>query len=79
MNEYEKYLWTLVHDIGVQLRSTAHCVGVNCIRQGKFDLELALLRKHWSLEHIADNMNQCSKLLEENEHLLQPESAVLTA
>ncbi|XP_026727474.1 mitochondrial mRNA pseudouridine synthase Trub2 [Trichoplusia ni] len=79
VNEYEKYLWTLVHDIGVQLRSTAHCIGVNCIRQGKFDLELALLRKHWQLEYIADNMNQCSQLLEENEHLLQPESAVLTA
>lgn len=73
VNEYEKYLWTLIHDLGVQLKASAHCTGVQCIRQGKFDLELALLRKHWSLEHIIENIAACRELLEENLQLLQPE------
>lgn len=79
VNEYDKYLWTLIHDLGVQLKSTAHCTGVQCIRHGKFDLQLALLRKHWKLEHIIDNMDQCRQLLEENENLLRPKTAKLTA
>lgn len=78
VNEYEKYLWTLVHDLGVQLKTSAHCTGVQCIRQGKFDLEYALLRKHWKLEYIVDNMNRCRKVLEENENLMRPISAVLS-
>ncbi|CAH1643790.1 unnamed protein product [Spodoptera littoralis] len=79
VNEYDKYLWTLVHDLGVQLKTTAYCTGVQCIRQAKFDVNLALLRKHWTLEHIADNINTCQELLDENEQLIKPESALLTA
>ncbi|KAG6457744.1 mitochondrial mRNA pseudouridine synthase Trub2 [Manduca sexta] len=78
VNEYDKYLWTLVHDLGVQLKTSAYCTGVQCIRQGKFNLEMSLLRKHWQLEHIVDNMDKCRQLLEENEKLLRPESAVLS-
>ncbi|KAJ8734442.1 hypothetical protein PYW08_013692 [Mythimna loreyi] len=78
VNEYDKYLWTLVHDLGVQLKSTAYCTAVQCIRQGKFDVDLALLRKHWTLEHIADNMNMCQDILDANERLLKPESAILS-
>ncbi|CAB3259348.1 unnamed protein product [Arctia plantaginis] len=77
VNEYDKYLWTLVHDLGIQLKSSAHCTGVQCIRQGKFELELALLRKHWTLEHLTNNMKICHKLLEDNLQLLKPESAVM--
>ncbi|PZC79648.1 hypothetical protein B5X24_HaOG216172 [Helicoverpa armigera] len=79
VNEYEKYFWTLIHDLGVQLKSTAYCTAVQCIRQGKFDVDLALLRKHWTLEHLVDNMNTCAEILEENEHLLNPTSAIMTA
>ncbi|XP_072935391.1 pseudouridylate synthase TRUB2, mitochondrial [Epargyreus clarus] len=78
VNEYDKYLWTLIHDLGVQLKTSAHCTGVQCIRQGKFDLELALLRKHWQLEHIIDNLNRCQELLDGNENLLKPKSAHLS-
>ncbi|XP_026323995.1 mitochondrial mRNA pseudouridine synthase TRUB2 isoform X2 [Hyposmocoma kahamanoa] len=79
VNEYDKYLWTLVHDLGVQLKTAAHCVGVQCIRQGKFDLSYALLRKHWQLEHIVENIHKCQQLLEDNEQLLTPTYAKLTA
>lgn len=78
VNENEKYLWTLVHDLGVQLKTSAHCTGVQCIRQGKFDLDLALLRKHWQLEHIIENMDRCRQILEENERLIKPQSALLS-
>lgn len=78
MNEYDKYLWTLVHDLGIQLKTAAHCTGLQCIRQGRFNLQLALLRKHWQLNHILNNMDQCRQLLEENENLLKPKSAHLT-
>lgn len=77
VNEYDQYLWTLVHDLGVQLKTTAHCTAVLCIRQGKFDVQLALLRKHWQLEHIINNIQQCSQLLDDNEDLLYPKSAHL--
>ncbi|XP_011563080.3 pseudouridylate synthase TRUB2, mitochondrial [Plutella xylostella] len=79
INEYDRYLWTLVHDLGVQLKTAAHCAGVQCVRHGKFHTDLALLRKHWTLDHLLDNMSQCQNLLEENQRLLRPETAMLTA
>lgn len=78
VNEYDKYLWTLVHDLGVQLKTSAHCTGLQCIRQGKFTVDLALLRKHWQLEPIIDNMDRCRQILEDNEVLLRPISAQLS-
>ncbi|XP_063394338.1 pseudouridylate synthase TRUB2, mitochondrial [Cydia fagiglandana] len=78
VNEYDKYFWTLVHDLGVQLKTSAHCTGVQCVRQGKFDLSNALLRKHWTLPHIASNMDECRQLLEASIGLAAPESARLT-
>ncbi|XP_034841543.1 pseudouridylate synthase TRUB2, mitochondrial [Maniola hyperantus] len=78
VNEYDKYLWTLVHDLGVQLKTVAYCTGVQCIRQGKFDLRLALLRKHWQMDHLLNNMDECRQILEQNEHLLKPKSAQLS-
>ncbi|XP_041973681.1 mitochondrial mRNA pseudouridine synthase Trub2 [Aricia agestis] len=77
VNEYDKYLWTLIHDLGIQLKTSAYCTGVQCIRQGKFNVELALLRKHWNLEFILDNKRKCHHILEESEELLSRQSAHL--
>ncbi|KAM3956595.1 pseudouridylate synthase TRUB2, mitochondrial [Aphomia sociella] len=79
INEYEKYLWTIIHDLGIQLKTVAHCTGVQCIRHGKFDVDLALLRKHWQLQHIMNNMNRCHQVIEEHGELLTPQSATLTS
>ncbi|KAI5637361.1 putative tRNA pseudouridine synthase 2 [Phthorimaea operculella] len=79
VNEYEKYLWTLIHDLGVQLKASAHCTAVQCIRQGRFTLDHALLRKHWQLEHIVENMDACRQMMEEYEDILKPDSAHLKA
>ncbi|VVC87014.1 pseudouridylate synthase TRUB2, mitochondrial [Leptidea sinapis] len=79
INEYEKFLWTLVHDLGVQLKTSAYCTGVQCIRQGWFNLEHALLRKHWKLEHFIDNMELCHEVLEKHDNMLNNKAANLTA
>jgi tRNA U55 pseudouridine synthase TruB len=67
INEYEAYLTTLVHDLGMQLHSVATCTGLQCIRYDCFTLEHALLRKHWTLQFLMDNMAESRRLLRESE------------
>lgn len=62
INEYEEYLHALIHDIGMQLKSTAHCVGVQCIRHNFLTVENALLKKHWKLQYILDNISENHKI-----------------
>ena len=63
INEHCDYFTNMIHDIGLQLRSTAICTGIRRLRYGHFDTSHALLRQHWNLEDIIDNMRQNSKLL----------------
>ncbi|KAJ9574031.1 hypothetical protein L9F63_008557 [Diploptera punctata] len=64
INENEMYLRELIHAIGMKARSCATCTGIQCIRYDFFTLEHALLRKHWQLQYILQNMAQCQQLLE---------------
>jgi len=59
-------LKTLVHDIGLQLHSVATCTALQCIRYDSFTLEHTLLRKHWTLQFLMDNMAQSHRLLRES-------------
>ncbi|GLV38022.1 uncharacterized protein CBL_07820 [Carabus blaptoides fortunei] len=77
INEYEQYLRALIHEIGVQMHTTAHCTAVQCIRHSHFTLHHALLQKHWTLQHLLDNMSTCRAVLAEHEHLVRHQSAVL--
>ncbi|CAG9853533.1 unnamed protein product [Phyllotreta striolata] len=77
INENENYLTTLIHDIGIRLHSTAHTTAIKCIRHSCFTLEHALLPKHWNLQNITKNMDMCSKLLRDNESVINQTSAVL--
>jgi len=67
INEHEVYLKTLVHDIGMQLHSVATCTGLQCIRYDSFTLEHALLRKHWTLQYLMENMAESHRLLRVSE------------
>ncbi|PVD21694.1 hypothetical protein C0Q70_17494 [Pomacea canaliculata] len=58
INEFCDYFKNVIHDIGLQLRSTAVCTGIRRLRYGHFELSHALLRKHWNLESIIDNLHQ---------------------
>lgn len=77
VNEYEKYLQILVHEIGMKLHSSAHCTGIQCIRHSYFNLDSCLLRKHWKLQHIITNIENCRTIIENNENLLQQKSIAL--
>lgn len=67
-NLFDDHLLTLINDIGLQLRSNAHTLALRCIRQGPFTLDMALLRKHWSLEPILNNIAECKPLVGETQH-----------
>lgn len=61
INETEVCLMKLVHDVGLALKTMAVCTGLRQMRSGRFDLRSALLRKHWTLEHILTNVGRCSQ------------------
>ncbi|KAK3763718.1 hypothetical protein RRG08_021390 [Elysia crispata] len=64
INETCQYLRQLIHDLAIKLKSTAVCTGIRRLRYGHFDTERALLRQHWHLDHIVDNIRSNMDLLE---------------
>ncbi|XP_012017455.1 pseudouridylate synthase TRUB2, mitochondrial isoform X2 [Ovis aries] len=52
MHETQKQLRRLVHEIGLELKSTAVCTQVRRTRDGFFTLDDALLRTQWDLPSI---------------------------
>ncbi|XP_037946955.1 mitochondrial mRNA pseudouridine synthase Trub2-like [Teleopsis dalmanni] len=70
INENENYLATLVHEMGIELRSVAHCTGIRCIRHGQFSADTALLRHGWTLAGVMKSLREQKKVLEEHPYLL---------
>lgn len=68
INENTDFLKILIHDIGLKLKTVAVCTQMRCIRHGPWTLEHALLRKHWSLEHIINNIGLSKPLLKTVRH-----------
>uniref|UniRef100_A0A672YPS9 Pseudouridine synthase II N-terminal domain-containing protein n=1 Tax=Sphaeramia orbicularis TaxID=375764 RepID=A0A672YPS9_9TELE len=58
LNETQKYLRKIVHEIGLELRSTAVCKGVRRTRDGCFTLQDALTRNHWTATDIMGAIQQ---------------------
>uniref|UniRef100_A0A3Q2UH47 TruB pseudouridine (psi) synthase family member 2 n=1 Tax=Fundulus heteroclitus TaxID=8078 RepID=A0A3Q2UH47_FUNHE len=58
LNETQKYLRKVVHEMGLELRSTAVCKGVRRTRDGPFTLQHALTRHHWTAADVAQAMQQ---------------------
>lgn len=77
VNEDDMYLKTIIHELGMQLRSTATCTQILCLQDGLFTIDNALLPKHWTLKNIIENMYLCQKLIKENEEVLKQESPAL--
>lgn len=73
INEHQSYLLQLVNDIGLKLRTCALCHQVRQTRYGHFNLDHALLRQHWTLEHILNNIQHCRPLMAEEKVI--PQSA----
>lgn len=53
VNETQRYLRKLVHEVGLELRSSAVCTGVRRTRDGTFGLQEALTRQHWTASDIS--------------------------
>lgn len=54
MHETQQQLRRLVHEIGLELKTTAVCMQVRRTRDGFFGLDDALLRTQWDLHSIQD-------------------------
>lgn len=52
VNETQRFLRKLVHEVGLELLSTAVCTGVRRTRDGPFGLQEALTRHHWTAPDI---------------------------
>ncbi|KAI3370033.1 hypothetical protein L3Q82_024823 [Scortum barcoo] len=88
LNETQKYLCKVVHEIGLELRSTAVCKGVRRTRDGPFTLQDALTRNHWTASDIMHAIRQFHSLKRKKKHfhtqtkdpvLQPPEENVTTA
>lgn len=77
MNESEAYLGILINEIGLHLKTVAHCTQVRCIRQAHFTLEDALVRRHWNLETIVNNMARCQQIVKKHPEMLRQLEAAL--
>ncbi|XP_046398258.1 mitochondrial mRNA pseudouridine synthase Trub2 [Ischnura elegans] len=65
INENEDFLANLMLDTAIKHHTLAACTSIRCVRHGPFTFHDALLRKHWHLEHILNNMAKCKNILEQ--------------
>ncbi|XP_029466679.1 mitochondrial mRNA pseudouridine synthase TRUB2 isoform X2 [Rhinatrema bivittatum] len=71
LHETQKYLRKIVHEIGLELKSSAVCTCVRRTRDGIFTLTDALLRTHWDLQSIQEAIECCTPRVEaEIQHTL---------
>lgn len=73
MHETQKQLRRLVHEIGLELKSSAVCTQVRRTRDGFFTLDDALLRTQWDLHSIQDAIQAAApRVAAELEKSLRP-------
>ncbi|NXN98761.1 TRUB2 synthase, partial [Rhinopomastus cyanomelas] len=59
MHETQQYLRKIVHEIGLELKSSAVCTQVRRIRDGVFTVNDALLRTQWNLQSVQKAIWDC--------------------
>ncbi|XP_061583242.1 mitochondrial mRNA pseudouridine synthase TRUB2 [Cololabis saira] len=72
LNETQKYLRKVVHEIGLELRSTALCKGVRRTRDGLFTLHDALTHHHWTAADVMGAIQQYHRSKKNRKHLKLP-------
>lgn len=65
MHETPQYLRKLIHEIGLELRSSAVCTKVRRTRDGPFTLDGALTHGHWDLNSIINAIKECTPIATE--------------
>lgn len=68
INETQRYLCKVLHEIGLELRSTAVCRGVRRTRDGPFTLRDTLTRLHWTAADIMQAIQQYFTLRNARKH-----------
>ncbi|XP_002731969.1 pseudouridylate synthase TRUB2, mitochondrial-like [Saccoglossus kowalevskii] len=63
LKEHGQFLRKTVHELGLEMKSSAVATSVRRTRQGPFTLDHALLQKHWKLEYILQAIQNCKKLV----------------
>lgn len=74
INDNEEFLMVLIHEIGYKLHSAATCSGIQCVRHSYFSADDALLKKHWTLQCVLDNLTMCKSFLKKHKsipHLIE--------
>ena len=66
VNEEEEFIGTLVHGLGLKMRSTACISSLRCTRYGYFNVDKALLEKNLTVEKVINNIGDCSDLITED-------------
>ncbi|KAH8365270.1 hypothetical protein KR084_007202 [Drosophila pseudotakahashii] len=79
INETQEYLAALVHDMALELRTTAHCSQLRCVRHAHFDVKDSLLRHSWHLPGIIKNLRQQRDILRAHPQLLRQPRVELQA
>lgn len=64
INETQRYLCKVLHEVGLELRSAAVCTGVRRTRDGPFDTQAALTRHHWTAPDVMQAIRKYRSLRE---------------
>ncbi|NXI03065.1 TRUB2 synthase, partial [Pachycephala philippinensis] len=64
LHETQQYLRKMVHEIGLELKSSAVCTQVRRIRDGVFTVDDALPRTQWNLQSIQQAIQNCQLKVE---------------
>ncbi|XP_041908572.1 mitochondrial mRNA pseudouridine synthase TRUB2 isoform X2 [Corvus kubaryi] len=64
LHETQQYLRKMVHEIGLELKSSAVCTQVRRIRDGVFTVDDALPRTRWNLQSIQEAIWNCQLKVE---------------
>lgn len=75
MNASETLLAQLISNIAMQLRTVAHCTKIRCTRYGYFTFEDSLLRSHWNLQNVLQNMHECETICRKYPDMVSEEVA----
>uniref|UniRef100_A0A8D2PKG1 TruB pseudouridine synthase family member 2 n=1 Tax=Zosterops lateralis melanops TaxID=1220523 RepID=A0A8D2PKG1_ZOSLA len=64
LHETQQYLRKMVHEIGLELKSSAVCTQVRRIRDGVFTVDDALPRTQWNMQSIQEAIQNCQLKVE---------------
>ncbi|KAM6399877.1 LOW QUALITY PROTEIN: pseudouridylate synthase TRUB2, mitochondrial [Rhynochetos jubatus] len=64
LHETQQYLRKIIHELGLELKSSAVCTQVRRTRDGVFTLDDALLRSQWNLQSVQNAIRDCQLRVE---------------